>query len=265
MHSKIDSDDSLEDRRWYADQKMPRMTASYAIVPLMLTTPLFTIARGTKGQLVDKTFHRPGVGYVRYAGPQLTQSHLTVLLGLARMFGGEQVGADSEQQFRPSTFLSSIGWSDKQENKLRLIELLDDLARGYLKIWSERFDEPEHYALRTHFVSRFKPSADRTVPWRVALDLTVLDIFSDKDAARTFLSVKERAQLREGLPTFLHGYIKANSCFRPFSVQELYAASGATGDVGQFREDVKTQLGKLQAAGIIESWRIEREGFRVFK
>jgi hypothetical protein len=226
------------------------MSASYAIVPLMLTVPVFTIARGVSGQHIDKTFHRAGVGYVRYIGPQLTQSHLSVLLGLAKMFGGELVGKDSVLDFRPSTFLSSIGWSDKRENKLRLIELLEDLSRGFLKIWDEGSDE--RYALRTHLVASFKPSEDRTAAWRVSLDLTVLDLFSEKDAARTFLSVKERGQLREGLATFLHGYIKANTCYLLFSVPELYAASGSTGDIAQFRDDVKVQLGKLQAAGVIE-------------
>lgn len=259
----LDDGMPLSQRAPAADPTMPEMFANYGVIPLLLTVPLFSVTR-KPARHIDQTFTRAGVGSINYSGPQLTQSHLSVLLGLARLFGGEAVGCNFVKEFRPSTFLASIGWSDKHENKVRLVQLLEDLSRGNLKLW--KTGGSELYSLRTHIVHKFEPSDDRTVAWKIALDDTILNLFS-AHLNRTYLGVSERSQLREGLGTFLHGYIRANSCGFPIAFRAVYEACGSTTRFCDFCCDVREHLDNLKALGLIRYWVPGKEAgkFCVFK
>lgn len=254
----ITADMPLDEKMFYAERLMPKMySGSYAIIPLMLTLPIFSVAREGASH-IDAVWTRKGVGSVRYTGPQLSQSHLTVLLGLAHMRRGDVV--DNVIAFRPTTFLASIGWSDNERNIARLKELLDDLYAGRMRVWG--IDEVEADAARVSIISEWKPSLD-SGEWHVYLSPTVLRLFNGH---LTRLNTAKRQQLREGLATFLFGYISANSCDLAFSYEELHKASGSEAAVmKRFGEEVRSHLTKFKALGIIKNFEQVRGGVKVWK
>lgn len=245
------STDDWDEKRFYAEHSMPSMYAGYhAIIPLVLTLPIFSISRAN-GEVINDVWTRKAReigGTVRYMGKQLSQSHLTVLLRLAHLRRGDVV--DNVITFRPSTFCASIGWSDNSRNKKRLEEILDDLFTAKMKVWGN--EETEEQAARVSIVTEWKPGCEATAEWSVYLSPTVLRLFQGH---LTRMHTDKRQLLREGMATFLFGFVSAHNCAKGFAYEELHAASGSAGTCGDdFKKDVRKQLDSLKALGIIVNY-----------
>jgi hypothetical protein len=252
-----------EEKDFYGPRLMPKMYSQTAkIAPVALVTPIFTVRRAKDGEqlpVINKVFFRKGRGFVRYKGATLTQSHLTVLLTLANVAAGGLI--DGLRTFHPSELLRKMGWSENPGNIRRLRELLDQLKEGQVRLWPEGNDEDAN-ALRVSFLNHFLPSKDK--PWELALNRHLLPLLFGGNL--TNVNLPTRASLREGLGTFLYGFICAESCRLPISYAELHAASGSKAkDLAQFAKDVRAQLDSFKAARIINGYTQHRGGVHVLK
>lgn len=254
-------DCTMDELKAYSPRLMPAMHAQTAkIAPVALVTPLFTVARAKKGEklpVINQVFFRKGRGFVRYKGATLTQSHQTVLLTLANIYAGGL--ADGLRRFHPSALLRKMGWSENTENIGRLREMLDDLKEGQLRIWADDKDE-DTTALRVSFLNHFLPAEEGE--WELELNKQLVPVLFR--GHMTFINLPTRATLKEGMPTFLYGFICAESCDLAISYAELHAASGSQSkDLGQFAKDVRAHLDAFKASGVIQDYRQHRGGVRV--
>lgn len=254
--------DSYEERTFYAHRSLPAMfKQTLRIAPLALVVPLFSIARDKTGEAaeVNVVWSRAGRGHLRYRGPQLTQSHQTVLFTLANLRAGEVVS--NAFSFCPTELLTKMGWSTKADNIVRLRELFDDLVVGRVRLWNE--DEVEASdALRVSFVSAFKPAEKGN--WYVTLSEDLLPLFAGN---LTQINLPERASLSLGLATFLYAFVRAESCRLPFTFKEIRDACGGSQAeaLTDFAKRVKKVLAELKEKGLVQDYRLERGGFRVLK
>lgn len=264
LKKKTKNDFSCIDEAVACNQYLvPKMYATTAAVaPVVLEVPLFAVLRkktsSEKLPDVDAVWFKKGRGYVRYTGPQLVQAHLTVLLTLVNLRAGQAV--DNAFVFRPSELLKLMGWSDNSRNLERLIELLDDLKRGQVRLWKDGQDEKKD-SQRLSFVDAFQPA--QADDWYVQLSKQLMPLFH---GTLTFINLKTRAKLNEGLATFMHGFLCANACNADFTYKELHIMSGSRcADLGEFADSVKAALAKLKEAGAIKDYRLARGTFRVLK
>lgn len=254
--------ESIDEANFYSPITLPDMHADTAkVIPLVLEVPLFAVARRKADEavpMVNAVWVKKGRGCLRYEGPQLTQSHLTVLLTLINRRAKAVVSSVFE--FRPTELLAVMGWSDNKRNIERLTQLLDDLKRGQVRLWKEGQDENRN-ALRVSFVQTFQPS--ESAPWTVVLSEDLMPIFAGN---LTFVSLSKRAALTEGLATFLYGYVAANNGALPITYRQLHAACGSrTADMGEFANSAKAALARLKDVGAINDYKLEHGGFRVQK
>lgn len=241
-----------------AESRIPGMPEHAChIAPLILSVPLFSITRAPSLE-VEALWHRPGQGYVRYRGPVLSQSHATVLFAVLKLAAG--YGADVELLFDPVRLLEQMKWSTNARNRDRLRDILDDLQAARLRIWRDGANEANE-ALRTGFISEWEPSA---TGWTVRLTRSVLQLFDSHTL--TFLDVQKRAKLREGLATWLYGYISANSCRDVLTYEELARQCGTrSSDRRQFGADVRAALKHMRALKLIARFETPRGGVYVQK
>ena len=255
--------DNAAEALHYASMTVPAMhKTTAAVIPVVLEVPLFAVMRKRKADevlpTVNATWFKKGRGFVKYAGPQLLQSHLTVLLTLINLRAGQVV--DNVFEFRPSELLARMGWSDNARNISRLTDLLDDLKHGQVRLWSDGQDEKRD-SLRVSFVDAFQPATAGS--WTVTLSKQLMPLF---DGNKTFVSLAKRSMLDEGLDTFLHGYLAANSCALPFAYKDIHAACGSRSkDLKDFTDSVQRALDKLVKVGAIADYKKERGAFRVLK
>lgn len=254
---------SHDEAAFYAPYLAPAMNVNTAsVTPLVLEVPLFAVVRKKASAeplaAVNAVWSKKGRGFLRYEGPQLTQSHLTVLLTLINRRAKAVVSEVFE--FRPSELLAAMHWSDNVRNIARLTQLLDDLKKGQVRLWKEGQDEARN-ALRVSFVDVFQPSDDEL--WRVTLSKELMPVFGGN---LTYVDLRTRAALTEGLATFLHGYIAANSGALPITYRQLHTACGSgTSDMGEFAASAKAALTRLKDVGAIQDFKLQHGGFRVMK
>lgn len=78
------------------------------------------------------------------------------------------------------------------------------------------------------------------------------------EAGATYLQVCHLAKLRDGLATWLHGYIRAHRTSKRFNIPELHAASGSTAKPKLFGTMVRDAMGKLEKAGVVLAFSASR-------
>lgn len=233
---------------------LPRMYKStVAIAPLLLMTPLFSVARAGAGVLEGEEWTAKGRGTVHYTGPRLTQSHLSVLLTLVKGRSGQRI--DNIYRFKPSALLAEMGWSDNPRNVQRVKDMLSDMYKADLDI------ETKEMELHARILSAFKIDK-ATGAIEVELSKTLLPLWKGN---LTYLDIEERKALREGLATFLHGVVAANNCNAPFKVEALAEASGSSGQLRVFRKNLLGALETLKAAGIIAGYKAGAGEVRISK
>jgi len=236
---------------------------SYLASPLLLVTPVFSIARrvGNESVHVDQTFEANGRGTVRYVGPRLSQSHQTLLFSLLKSHAGRLVWEPIYLTCRQ--LLAAMAWGDSPQNRARLRELLDDLHHAHLRLWHTGSNELED-AVRTTVIAEWQPSSDETAAWRIQLSPTAVNLFSYKQP--TYLDMHQRGYLREGLATFLHGFIAANDCSYAYRLSYLQQQSGSTAKGGDdFLKQLKGVLQQLQIMGVIAGYTTSRGQVKIEK
>ncbi len=255
---KFQDYESLAEALEAGASSLPRMGATTVrFAPLLLEVPLFSVARNTAGVNVDATWSKPGRGSVRYRGPALSQSHQTLLLTLVHVRAGQDVRNIIE--FVPSELLTLMGWSANSRNIDRLAEMLNDLFEARLDLWGP--SETAADALSVRFLADMHTPREKGAGWSVNLSERVLALFRGH---LSNINVRKRAALREGLATFMYGYICANDGTVPMDYEALRQASGSETRLAAFKGKVHEALDTLKAAGCVNSYRVERGQVRVY-
>lgn len=256
---KYQSFESLSEANFYADKSLPKMGATTVrFAPLLLEVPLFSIARNVGGVKVDATWSKAGRGSIRYRGPGLSQSHQTLLLTLVHVRSGQPVGNIVE--FYPHELLALMGWSTNSRNTQRLHEMLDDLFEARIDIWS--VNENESDALSVRLFAEKKTPLVNGAKWSLSMSETVLGLFRGHLSQ---INVRKRAELTEGLATFLYGYFCANDGKVPFKMEVLHQASGSQTRLGAFVGKVKEALATLKLHGCIADYRADSKQVRIVR
>lgn len=259
--STADEKPSIAELQAEAQIRLPKMYhRTVQIAPLVLTVPLFSIARGRDKNPIDITWSRRGRGNLRYIGRPLTQSHQTALFALVKLRAGQVVS--NAMKYRPSAILSLMEWSDSGGNIARLRGMLDDLKEGQLRVWAENEDQ-QRSALRVSFIDSFKP--EKREPWYLRLSEDIMPLYQGH---LTYIDLPSRARAgqKEGLGTFLYGFLSAESCQLPFSYADLHRASGSrTAQVWKFADECRRVLRHFKEEGLILDFRLVPGGFRVLK
>jgi hypothetical protein len=219
----------------------------------ILCSALFSVAKGSKRKVVngksqldreyiERTFKTTNGASIVYRGKELRQDDLTVLLHLINLRAG--MATTCEIEFAPYTFCSAMGWSDNAKNADRLRECLLRLRQAIVIV--ER-DSKKGSVIG--FVGEFQwESRER---WLVQLDSRIMGLFC---VAPTYLSTLQRAQLAEGLQTWLYGYVRANQCRWAVSLELIHAACGSeSSNMKEFARSVREALEKLVAIGTIRA------------
>lgn len=256
---KFQTFESLDEAYHYGSQYLPKAGATTVrLAPLLLEVPLFSVARNLGGTTIDETWTRKGRGTIRYRGPALTQSHQTFFLALVHLRAGAPVGDIVE--FAPHEMLKFMGWSDNGRNIQKLRDMMNDMWRAEIDIWSA--EETERDALSVRFFSEKKASTEHGKKWHVSLSDTVLHLFKGHLSQ---INLRKRAELREGLATFMYGFLCANNGAVPFKFDDLRTASGSkTSRQAAFAEQVVEALETLQAAGCVARFKTEKDSVRVY-
>lgn len=252
---------SIAERQEEARLRLPSMhKTTMVIAALALTVPLFGIARpGPRRESINQAWRKPGRGNVRFVGRPLSQSHQTALFTLAKLRANSCVS--NALMFYPSNLLRQMRWSDKSDNIRRLREMLDDMKQAQVHIWRDGQSE-ERDALRVSFIDTFQPSSEE--PWYVRLSEDFLPLFQGH---LTYLNMDHRSLAgREGLATYLYGYISAESCEIPFKYSDLRTACGSrSSDLSEFGRECRRVLASFKAQGLIKDFACSNGGFRVLK
>jgi len=218
---KFQSYESLAEAQFYDDKSLPSMGATTVrFAPLLLEVPLFGIARNVDGVKVDATWTKAGRGSVRYRGPALSQSHQTLLFTLVHVRAGQPVGNIVE--FYPHELLALMGWSTNSRNTGRLHQMLEELFESRIDIWGA--NEVEKDALSVRFFADKKTPTAHGVKWSVSMSETVLGLFRGE---LSNINVRKRTMLREGLATFLYGYLCASNGNVAFKFADIHSACGS--------------------------------------
>jgi hypothetical protein len=79
--------------------------------------------------------------------------------------------------------------------------------------------------------------------------------FQDEPGRGTFVPLERRKALREGLQTWLAGWVLATRCNEPVALQALYDHSGTMQrQLGEFGREVRRALDRLQSVGFVTHW-----------
>lgn len=253
---------------------------SYAMSPHILCCSLFAITTRPKkitkengeSELASRAYYEKTLvttngGSIEYCGKELWQEDLSVLLGLLKL-AQDKSEADLRDaltdlgkaiQFAPSTFCSSIGWSDNPGNITRLNESILRLRKAVLVLRRGKGDGEEGCTLG--FVADFQWKGVQR--WTVMLDPRVVGLFSGHFS---YVNIEKRRLLSEGMQTWLYGIVCANNCLVPFKYDKLYQASGSKAkDMKEFGRSVRDALIRMQALSIIKGFKQERGAVRILR
>jgi hypothetical protein len=240
---------------------------SYAMCPYVLCSSLFTVttrqAKGTPRPYRQGTISTTRGGSIEYRGLELWQEDESVLLGLVKLAQGMTAEAlnDSEKpiDFAPTSFCSSIGWSDNSDNTERLKECLLRL-RGAILVM-HRTEGEKQLGCTVGFVKEFEWVGVKR--WTVQLDARIQSLFSGHV---TYINIEKRKLLSEGLQTWLYGLVCANNCAIPFSIETIHKASGSKAkNMQEFGRSVREAFAKLVDVKAIKSVKVKRGAICVFK
>jgi hypothetical protein len=247
---------SRAERAHEAARTIPKLhKASLAFEPVMLKSALFRPASGARATFAAYTAIRAhGSHKVEYQGEELRQDDLRVLLMLLKQRSGERV--DHVQQFVPRTFCREVlAWADSSDSVAKLRSCIERLhgarvrvtyADGGIGLYS--------------FVSDADLAGER---WSVWLSERLAAMF---ERATTYIPREDRLALRDGLVSWLFGFIKADACFAPFSLADLRDLSGSNSyEQKAFNRVLKAALEQLRTAGLIEGFEVAAGKVRVRK
>jgi hypothetical protein len=224
----------------------PMSAGSYAMSPLALRNRLFGLGNDPAVHYKER-WNVLGGGFVEYNGPGLSQRHATVFYRLIHELQGKP--ATEPLRFNPWEFVTLLGWAHSVHSVKSLKKCLIAM-RGAVFI----LESSDSARATGRVVGMVKEFEFEDKHWTVELDPRAAALFCDEETP-SYLNIARHKQLREGLPTWLYGFIRANNCKRPFGLAALREACGSrTKNLGDFGKEVARALSKIQKTGAIEKF-----------
>ena len=182
--------------------------------------------------------------YPRFVGPELRQCDGLVFMALLNLCRDYRLG--KQTCFSPVAMAKAL-WEQYNGKQLeRLRRSIQRLQRSTI----------EFVDLTVQLVQRF--DHPRSGDWSVGLDRDIVELFNRE--SHTWLELPVRSQLREGLATWLYGYVCSQQRLIPTPISELRARCGSDAKDKAFREMLLGALHQLADSGIIDSgWYLNAE------
>ncbi|CAM8662177.1 Plasmid replication initiator protein TrfA [Comamonadaceae bacterium] len=211
----------------------------------LLTSPVFNIRNPRSPRINEVEILLGGnrEDTIRYHGPELRQDDGQVFMSLLNITRDVRIG-------------KSVGFSPQ-----RLCESLwgyyDGVSRARLKAIISRLQIALlHFpTFRVQLVQRF--DFPQRGFWSVSLDIDIVRLFTKRSVV--WLDQSQTSNLKNGLATWLYGYIRSQTTLIPTKVERLRVQCGSEGALHGFREGLKSALGVLSGELVIDiGWYIDR-------
>jgi hypothetical protein len=211
----------------------------------LLTSPIFNIRnpKSPRSGQVEILLNVRDVGNIKYQGPELRQDDCLVFMALLNIARDVRVG-------------KSVGFSPR-----RVCESLwgyyDGAARSRLKTTISRLQSAilQFPTFRVQLVQRF--DFPQSGLWSVSLDTDIAQLFTKHSVV--WLDQSQRHSLKNGLATWLYGYIRSQTTLMPTKVEHLRVQCGSGGALDGFRESLKVAMGVMSGEQLVDiGWHIDK-------
>lgn len=247
----------IAEAKHYAERSLPRLYKnSFALSSAFLRSALFSAAckppRLTHSAFIE--LKTAGDVQVWFKGEELRQDDERILLTLLKLRAGRTVDGVIEIPSPRRFCVDVLEWPDSSDGPAKLKASLLRLKDAQVRVTKPGSEQ--HYS----FVSDL--SFDSKAGWTVWLSQRLVQMFDDRV---TYLSMEERLAVKDGLVSWLLGFIKSDACFVAFPLALLRELSGSRQEQKQFNEDARKAFLKLQQLGLLDSYSIERGAVRIRK
>lgn len=182
--------------------------------------------------------------YARFVGPELRQGDGLVFMALLNLCRDYRLG--KQACFDAAAMAKALWKHYKGQQRERLKRSIQRLQRSTIEL--------AHVTVQ--LVLRFEHP--RRGDWCVVLDRDIVELFSREQ--HVWLNLPIRLQLREGLTTWLYGYICSQQKLIPTLIADLRDRCGSDAQDKAFREMLINALKQLASKGIIDSgWFLKGE------
>lgn len=216
---------------------------SFALTPAMFKSNLFRPGSGPRAMYLEYTAMTATQGWsIEYKGEELRQDDLRVILVLLRQLRNNLI--TNVISFVPRTFCREL--LNKADSSDSVDVLRASLARLHdARVRMVRADGVEYFY---SFVSQLEFHKDK---WNVWLSPSLAEMFKSHV---TYLSVNKRLAMKDGLLSWVYGFIKADACFAPFDLHSFRALAGSTYEQKDFNKQLKKVLEALRDDGQIRGF-----------
>lgn len=228
----------------YAAISIPKLyDNTLALATAMFKGNLFRPGSGPRAAYLDYTPMNVTNGWtLLFKGEELRQDDERVLLALIKLRSGDVVS--NVIKFVPRTFCREVlKWADSGENAEKLKACIKRLHDARVRV--TQADGIEHLY---SFVSEATIAKDYC---SVSLSTTMADMFKSQV---TYLDMDKRLAMKDGLLSWMYGFIKADACFAPFDLHKMRDLAGSSYEQKDFNKQLKQVLKKLQDDRIIRGF-----------
>lgn len=211
----------------------------------VLTSPIFNIrnSKSRRSELVEIFLHGTSEGNIKYQGPELRQDDAQVFMALLNIARDVRVG--KSVGFFPLLVCESL-WG-----------YYDGSCRSRLKVTISRLQSAllQFPTFRVQLVQRF--DFPQRGLWSVSLDTDIVQLFTKQSVV--WLDQSQRRLLKNGLSTWLYGYIRSQTTLIPTKVERLRIQCGSEGALDGFRESLKVAMGVMSGVQVVDiGWHIDK-------
>jgi hypothetical protein len=252
---------TLAEKIWRSERMLPKKLypTVYGMGRHILGCAMFSVNRSGKGlkaereagdrkagerRDIKKVFPSYRGASIEYAGPELRQDDKTVLLGLIHRVRDRMVHECIE--FDPNEFVVSLGWDDHKKSVKKLEDSIKRMQRSVVCL---TIDDA---GFSTQLVGEFQWRGDR---WAVNLSERIVGLFA---GGTTYLPMAERAQLTDGLQTWLASFLRAQSDEAFFQISDLYKYCGSEAEIKTFGTELRKTMPKLVDVGVVKGFKFGR-------
>ena len=216
-------------------------------------SPLFRV--GSKStvrekhiELVLPTAH--GKPTIEYKGPELRQADGLVFLALLHMTRDVQVG--TAVSLHPKAVCQALFGGYDGHTRKKLSDHIQRLQHGLVVF--ERFSV--QLCLRFDY--------PKVGPWTVGLDTKIVELF--RASPESWLRIKPRLSLPDGLATWLFAYIESQTKLIPIKLDTLHDMCGSNASDKAFLNRFRDAMRHLTLGGIIDKgWSLKKGQVRWMK
>jgi hypothetical protein len=253
--------ESFEEKVSNNEKKLPKLKKLYkdslSFEPVMLKSALFRPASGarvTYKEYVEVPSH--GTSKVLFCGEELRQDDQRVLLMLLKARAGEEI--TNVQQFVPRSFVRDVlGWADSGDSVAKLKACIVRLQAARVRV------EYADGGLGLYSFVSDAVMSKNDEQWSVWLSKHLVDMFKRHP---TYIPQAMRLSLRDGLTSWMLGFIKADACLAPFETADIRAWSASTRyEQKDFNRHMKAALEQLIAAGVVVSYELKGASIKIKK